>query len=282
MSELLQRLSGNEIVTLYNHFAARNGSQQIKKFRNRKHAEVSLQDISRGVSRPDVLAIFKKAKIAKDVIKLIPDRPVEIAVPTANDTVAEVTKAKKKEEQRWAQENKKEEKVLSKERRQLNPATAEVMKAVQSLLAKSKDDDVSTDIIAKHLKTSTAAVCKAIEQLDRLQLVKFEDDSPNDDVKFYYVRLTAGGKAFLVPKEPAASTSPKKAKLPGENPGPRSGFSGKKLYKKVDGNPRREGTWGWKSFNLIKDGMTYEQYKAGGGRNNDLTWDIEHGFVEVK
>jgi hypothetical protein len=291
MSELLQRLSGNEIVTLYNHFALRNGSQRVTKFRNRKHAEVSLQDISRGVSRPDVLAIFRKAKISKEVIKLIPDRPVEIAVPETESRTTTtkksgktpnpmIQKEKKKEEQRWVKESKKEERSLNQERRKLNPQTAEVLKAIQQLLAKSKEDDVSTDLIAKHLSTSTAAVCKAVEQLDRLQLVKFEDDSPTDETKFYYVKLTAGGSAYRPPKEGEQKST--KAKLPAENPGPRSHYSGKKLYRLVDKNPRREGTCGWKSFALIKDGMTYEQYKAAGGRNSDLAWDIAHGFTEVK
>lgn len=292
MSELLQRLSGDEIVTLYNHFATRNGSQRVKKFRNRKVAETSLQDISRGVARPDVLAIFRKAKISKEVINLIPDRPVELAVPDANEAPATsskkktpnpvIIKEKKKEEQRWSKESKKEERNLNKERRQLNPQCAEVLTAVQQLLAKSKDDDVSTDQIAKHLSTSTAAVCKAIEQLDRLQLVKFEDDSPDDNTKFYYVKITAGGSGYRVAKPQPEKKGEKKRILPAENPGPRSQYSGKKIYKLVDKNPRREGTCGWKSFNLIKDGMTYEQYKAAGGRNSDLAWDIDHGFTEVK
>lgn len=65
-------------------------------------------------------------------------------------------------------------------------------------------------------------------------------------------------------------------------PGPNSKMAGKRIYKKVEANPRREGTNGWTSFNAIRSGMTYEEYRLAGGRSNDLAWDIAHGYVEVK
>lgn len=65
-------------------------------------------------------------------------------------------------------------------------------------------------------------------------------------------------------------------------PGPHSMYAGKRLYKTSDNNPRREGTHGWTSFDRLKSGMTYEEYRLAGGRSNDLAWDIKHGYVEVK
>lgn len=45
-------------------------------------------------------------------------------------------------------------------------------------------------------------------------------------------------------------------------------------------NPRREGTYGHKSMQIIIDagdaGITYEAFIAAGGRSNDLNWDVEH------
>lgn len=61
-----------------------------------------------------------------------------------------------------------------------------------------------------------------------------------------------------------------------------SQFEGKKIFKLVDGNPRREGTLGYKSYSLITSGMLYETYLEKGGRPKDLAWDVEHKFVEVK
>lgn len=65
-------------------------------------------------------------------------------------------------------------------------------------------------------------------------------------------------------------------------PGPRSDFAGKRIYKAVKENPRKKGTNGFKSFELLQDGMTFEEYKIAGGRNQDLLWDVKHKFVEVK
>lgn len=61
-----------------------------------------------------------------------------------------------------------------------------------------------------------------------------------------------------------------------------SEFAGKVITRLVKENPRREGTFGYKSFALIKDGMTYEDYLAKGGRREDLAWDVERKYVAVK
>jgi hypothetical protein len=65
---------------------------------------------------------------------------------------------------------------------------------------------------------------------------------------------------------------------------PRGQFAGKWVRRLVSENPRREGTWGWKSFEiLIRHGadMPYESYIESGGRRQDLAWDINKGFAEV-
>jgi hypothetical protein len=61
-----------------------------------------------------------------------------------------------------------------------------------------------------------------------------------------------------------------------------SKYAGKKIYKLVNENPRREKTAGAKAFDLIRNGMTYEAYIAAGGEPKHLSWDIDHKFVEVK
>lgn len=54
----------------------------------------------------------------------------------------------------------------------------------------------------------------------------------------------------------------------------------------IEGNPRREGSWGQKSLQIIinNPGLTLEEFLIHGGRTNDLRWDIQHGNVisEVK
>lgn len=64
----------------------------------------------------------------------------------------------------------------------------------------------------------------------------------------------------------------------------RSKFSRKTLRALSSTNPRREGTKGHRSYQLIlKAGgeMPYSIYKLQGGRPNDLQWDLDHGHVEL-
>ncbi len=56
---------------------------------------------------------------------------------------------------------------------------------------------------------------------------------------------------------------------------------GKRIVRLTKENPRRAGGKGYKSWNLLKKGMTYEQFIAAGGRHTDLAWDISHGNVKL-
>jgi hypothetical protein len=97
---------------------------------------------------------------------------------------------------------------------------------------------------------------------------------------------TANESAKPAAKPKAAKTAAvhkaKKKRVPGALPGPVSQFTGMKIYKKVEINPRRENSEGWKSFNFIRNGMSYEEYRLAGGRQKDLVWDLEHDYVELK
>jgi hypothetical protein len=68
----------------------------------------------------------------------------------------------------------------------------------------------------------------------------------------------------------------------GERAGRTSAFAGKVIRKVADANPRREGTNGYNSWELIKNGMTYEKYIAAGGRRQDLAWDLARGYVKLE
>lgn len=62
-----------------------------------------------------------------------------------------------------------------------------------------------------------------------------------------------------------------------------STFTGKALRPLVDSNPRRPGTAGHASFQIILDrpGISAEEFRAHGGRLNDLHWDVRKGHVEA-
>lgn len=53
------------------------------------------------------------------------------------------------------------------------------------------------------------------------------------------------------------------------------------IIKDVKGNPRREGSWGHQSFDLIKSGMSLTSFISKGGRMKDLRWDLAHGFCHL-
>lgn len=90
-------------------------------------------------------------------------------------------------------------------------------------------------------------------------------------------RKSAKKATKLVGKSPAAVKKEAKAKGGSQ-------FSGKAIHLLVKDNPRKAGTHGHRSFEIVQKqpGITYEAYIAAGGRNNDLRWDIEHKFAEVK
>lgn len=300
---ILGQLTTNQVVGTFNIFAKQNGVALVKKFKDRTTANRRLQDITRGKDRRVVVAALKQVGVAPEVIKLLPDTPqvvaeaVETAIaaspativsPAAKSTLKKLDAAKilaeeqKKESLRQDKVAKKEVKAIKQELK-LSDSVLAVFAAIRTE-AGPKDTEVSTTVLQTSLSTSWKAVSAAVETLKKHSLVKVEDDSADDDNPLWYVKLTQKGRDFVIGKVSAAAIvagKPKKT-LPAPQPGPRSSKNGKKIFKLVDGNPRREGTHGHKSFALIKDGMTYEQYMQAGGRNNDLGWDIDHKYVELR
>lgn len=51
------------------------------------------------------------------------------------------------------------------------------------------------------------------------------------------------------------------------------------IKKLIETNPRRKNSIGYKSWELIKDGMSIEEYVKAGGRTKDLLWDHKKGYV---
>lgn len=73
------------------------------------------------------------------------------------------------------------------------------------------------------------------------------------------------------PKEPKAPRAPRQGKMAGMVI---------RLIEKA--NPRKPGTSGHRSRELITDGMTVEAYLAAGGIKRDLEWDIDKGYTAVE
>lgn len=70
----------------------------------------------------------------------------------------------------------------------------------------------------------------------------------------------------------------------GLKPGRKALGAGKRLFPADANNPRRKGSHGFHSLQVVIDnpGINHEDYLTMGGRNNDLRWDITHGNVLVE
>lgn len=268
VTQFMELLEMENVAALYKHFS---GVTQVK-FKDRQDAEQRLLTVTFGKPRHLMIEAFKATGIDKETIGQYGTMlRGPIAFPEGTMSAKDMKKhAEALSKGKKADGEKKEGRI--------NGASLSVLLALQELIpVGAEGDEAQKDStkIAEHLKTNPNTVIKAVDQLVKQELVGFEDDSP-DDGTFYWLWLTDKGRSFSVP---VASSGKPPVKLPGSNPGPRSGNGGRLIYKLVTGNPRREGSAGWKSFSLIKDGMTFEEYRKAGGRNTDLAWDIKHGFT---
>lgn len=95
------------------------------------------------------------------------------------------------------------------------------------------------------------------------------------------VKASKKGKKGTAKKSAAKKSVSKKAAKREGGPGRTSMYSTKRIIKLVKTNPRREDTHGYNSWELLRKGMTYEQYIEAGGRRVDLAWDILKGNVKL-
>lgn len=124
-------------------------------------------------------------------------------------------------------------------------------------------------------KMSTATVTK-------LPPAKAKNSKTTADVK----NPKSAAKAAPAKKAPAK----KAAKAEGEGRGRTSVYSGKTLVASAEAlktNPRREGTNGYRFFEVVrkagKKGIKYEELRAHKDfGNNHLAWDVDHGNILAK
>lgn len=61
-------------------------------------------------------------------------------------------------------------------------------------------------------------------------------------------------------------------------------YAGKTILQLAEKNPRHPDTQGYFSFEIVRKAggkITYEEFKARGGRPQDLKWDLDHGYVKL-
>ena len=88
-------------------------------------------------------------------------------------------------------------------------------------------------------------------------------------------------------KRAATKRATKNAARNGNHRGRVSALEGKKLFLTkavLKSNPRRTGTWGFRSLEIIrkKNGITYNDAVAKGARGVDIRWDIKYHRINPR
>lgn len=131
--------------------------------------------------------------------------------------------------------------------------------------------------------------CQSAVEACRLVATIKETRTMNDETKNEEAAEAAPKKAPRVRKE-KAEKPPKEPKAPKAPKEKTSGIMRARhqpddtIHSLVNENPRREGCAGWQSFEIIlgNPGLTVAEFRALGGRNNDLHWDEDRDRVEVR
>ena len=84
--------------------------------------------------------------------------------------------------------------------------------------------------------------------------------------------------------KPDAKTPPNPAEKKGDGAGRgrKSPYLGKRMYRKVKENPYRKDSIREKSWNLIKDGMLYEDFIKAGGDAGAVKFGVVKEHIEMK
>ena len=65
------------------------------------------------------------------------------------------------------------------------------------------------------------------------------------------------------------------------NKGRSSQFAGMTIIRNYEANPRRAGSIGHASYEMITDGMSYEDYIKAGGRGADILYGVKKGHLTL-
>lgn len=162
----------------------------------------------------------------------------------------------------------------------------------------------SVESLIEHSSIPTGAMLKLYNNLTNENVARFSDRESGarrlfkvlqalapvaEEVVDSQVEVAQEEKAAAKEARKAAKQAKDEARARGElKPGRKAGtgvFVGKKIIPLKQVNPRRAGTFGFKSYEIIRehrDGVPFEEYIAAGGRPQDLRWDLEHKWVELK
>lgn len=150
----------------------------------------------------------------------------------------------------------------------------------------SLPDNISgqmAEAAAKQAAANAERAAAAAAKKEAAAKAKAEREATRAAKKEAATAAKAEKEAARAARKEAAAAAKAAAKVP------RSKIEGKTLvptYKDAEGNlanPRKVGTFGWNSYNIVlaagADGISVADFKAAGGRLVDANWDIDHGYM---
>jgi hypothetical protein len=273
--KLITELTTAEIVNAYNLLA----NTPVRKFRDRQTAESKLWGVC-AANEEKLLEALVESEANPEVItrlkKLVDGKkPKEAPQPSVAQPVAKPKEAPA-EAQEGAQEAPAESgktKILVKKDDLLT------MELIRTLTREDVESGwvCSEQMIKADKGMGSRFLLNSMRRLGESGVVEFDDQSTKDEVDLW-VRLKDDVQAVCKKRE---LDGPKQEKV--KAAGSRNVLDRNSvIVVLVASNPRREGTWGFKSFNLYKPGMTIKEYMEAGGRSNDLRWDIDHNYIAIQ
>jgi hypothetical protein len=173
-----------------------------------------------------------------------------------------------------------------------------MLKSIEALATTTVLSIADIDKLAKRFANKTLGrssdKIKSVKRLEKELSVRLGKEDPSSEIekilKAPGMEVASGVVHALLDDDPKPSKAKapkvakeKKPRAPKGEPR-KTKFAGKTLTAKVDENPRRTGSFGFKSMKIIMDnpGITFEDFLKKGGRAKDLAWDVDAGSVTVK
>lgn len=143
----------------------------------------------------------------------------------------------------------------------------EAISKMRECFAAWEDDNMTVEELAAEVKHPEYDVQKTIQTL--------ETDGFIMTIKDGYGLTELGQNA----KAPGSKSNKKGTSIQAKGQtGPKSEYTGKKIWITVKDNPCREGSVRAKHFDIVKNGMLYKDYREMGGNNFNLQDGVLRGF----
>jgi hypothetical protein len=127
-----------------------------------------------------------------------------------------------------------------------------------------------------------AAISRVVKLATGKEITMKEVEEVQETAKKKGKKSSKKGSSTKVSSKKEKKSSKKSKSSKKNGAGRVSEFAGKRIIRLQKENPRREGSQGWKSWSVIKKGMTYEEFLKAGGSRGSLAKEVKNKRVKMK